>query len=255
MPLHYEYKLHDSRALWPEHKSLDEVLALKSVTPERVWAGTWQGHPSPEGGLVFLREWWDVPGTRYGPDELQPHPKGPQIVGRWLSVDTAYKEKAENDPTAILVFELLANYLGRVRWAHTEKLSFPRLPSTIRDFATRWNEDGLLRGVLIEDKGSGTSAIQTIQQGEDQWLRRLVIPFMPTTPKEVRAEQSALWCQNRCVQLPVPGDHAPWLIDVQAQILGFPTHTHDDLVDAFSMVVLYLEHLLSEGYRIREGLT
>ena len=254
MPLHYEFHLHDDRALWPSHKPLQEVLQLKDVTPARVFSATWQGMPTPDGGLVFLREWWDQPGTRYTEAELQPAPKGPQVVGRWLSVDTAFKDKEDSDESAILVMELLATYQARVRWLRTEKLTFPRLPAAIREEATKWNEDGLLRGVLIEDKGSGTSAIQTIQQGEDEWLRHLIIPFIPTTPKEVRAEQSALWCQNGCIQLPTPGDHAPWLITLQAQLFGFPTETHDDAVDAFSMISIYLEHLLSEYYRWKNGL-
>lgn len=256
MPLHYEYTLHTtSRALWPEHKGLDEVLQLKAVTPDRVFSATWQGMPTPDGGLVFLREWWDQPGTRYHEVELQAPPKGPQVVGRWLSVDTAFKDKEDNDETAILVMELLADYRARVRWVETDKLTFPRLPGAIRAAAQRWNEGGLLRGVLVEDKGSGTSAIQTLQQGEDEWLRHLLIPFIPTTPKEVRAEQSALWCQNQCVQLPVPGEHAPWLVKFQAQTFGFPTAENDDIVDALSMSVIYLEHILSEGFRYRNGLS
>ena len=255
MPLHYEYTLHtNGRALWPEHKSLDEVLQLKAVTPDRVFSATWQGMPTPDGGLVFLRDWWEQAGARYGATELQPHPKGPQIVGRWLSVDTAFKDREDSDETAILAFELLADYRGRVRWVETDKLTFPRLPGAIRAAAERWNEDKLLRGVLIEDKGSGTSAIQTLQQGEDEWLRHLLIPFIPTTPKEQRAEQAALWCQNQCVQLPTPGEHAPWLVKLQSDIFSFPSGEHDDITDALSMAILYLEHLLSDGWRFRNDL-
>ena len=34
----------------------------------------------------------------------------------------------------------------------------------------------------------------------------------------------------------------------------FPKAVHDDMVDAFSMGIIYTEHLLSTGWQAREGL-
>lgn len=251
MPLHYEYLLHTERALWPAHKPLKEVLDLQANTPPLIWSGTWQGMPVPEGGQTFERSWWDVAETRYTIGEDDEKTK---VVGRWVSVDTALKDKDTSDWTVLLVSELLADYRLRMRHLVRKKLKFPQLPGEIEGVAREWNRDGLLRGVIIEDKGSGTSAIQTLQQSEDRWIRHLILPFTPTTSKEQRAEQAAVWCGFRCVQLPNPNEHSPWLIDLQAELFSFPSGEHDDCVDAFSQIVLYLEHLLSEGYRLRMGL-
>lgn len=250
MPTHYTYELHtNGRALWPEHKPLAEVLELKEITPAKVWSGTWQGTPTPEGGLVFQRSWWDTPESRYHIDQ----PSDPEVIGRWISIDTALKDTDDSDYTAMLVFELLADYRGRVREVVFEKLTFAVLPSRIREYITIWSRDGMLRQVIIEDKGSGTSAIQTLQQVEDEWLRHLIWPFLPTTSKEMRAEQASVWCKNGCVILPRPHKQAPWWIEFSAQVFQFPGGEHDDIVDAFSMIIIFLEHYLSEGWRARNG--
>jgi predicted phage terminase large subunit-like protein len=249
MPLHYTYTIHDERALWPEHKPLAEVLELQAITPAKVFSATWQGSPTPEGGLVFQRSWWDAPEMRYAIEQ----PSTPEVIGRWITIDTALKDKADSDYTVMLVFELLADYRGRVRDILREKITFPTLPGRIREFVQTWAKDDLLRGVLIEDKGSGTSAIQTLQQVEDAWLRHLIIPFMPTTPKEIRAEQAAVWCANGCVLLPKPHKLAPFLLDLQAELFQFPGAEHDDIVDTFAMAVIYTEHFLSDGHRARNG--
>jgi predicted phage terminase large subunit-like protein len=252
MPLHYEYTLHtNGRALWPEHKPEAEVLALKAITLDLVWSGTWQGTPTPEGGQTFEREWWETGATRY---DIGAEDDRSTVVGRWISCDTALKDRDTSDWTALLVVELLADYRLRVRHLTRKKLKFPQLSGEIAGMANEWNADGNLRGILIEDRGSGTSAIQTLQQSEDEWIRHLILPFMPTTSKEQRAEQAAVWCQFGCVLLPNPSNECPWLINLTSELFSFPSGEHDDCVDAFSQIVLWLEHLLSEGYRVRNNL-
>jgi predicted phage terminase large subunit-like protein len=251
MPITTKLRLHsEGPALWPEHKPLEEVLDLKATTPDAIWESTYNGNPTPPGGAVFMKAWWDGK-NRY--DANDPALMR-QVVARWITWDTAQKDKVDNDYTAACVLELLPDYRLVVREVYRAKLTFPELPEAIEHLARRYAYDERLRGVIIEDKGSGTSAYQTLAQAEDAWLRAMLVPFLPRTSKEERAKQAAVWCKLDCVLLPTPSDVVPWLFDFSDEIFTFPGGVNDDQADSFVMGVLYLERLLSEGWRARQGL-
>ena len=77
--------------------------------------------------------------------------------------------------------------------------------------------------------------------------------FAPLGSKIYRARQAAVWCARDCILLPHPSAAAPWLYDLEDELLKFPTAAHDDQVDTLSMGILFLEHLLAEGWRARGG--
>ena len=89
-------------------------------------------------------------------------------------------------------------------------------------------------------------------------LATIIQEFQPHGTKEYRARQAAIWCARDCILMPHPSEAAPWLYnfaDPQAgQLFRFPKAAHDDMVDAFSMGIIYTEHLLSMGWQAREGL-
>lgn len=242
--------LHDGRCLWPQHKPLDEVMLLKETTRPLIFSGTYQGLPTPPGGYIFKRAWWNGPGRRYSLDDQKVKNL---VYGRWLSFDTANKAKDDNDYSAYSVVELWPDYRLGLRYAQAERWEFPQLPQEIEAAALKWNYDEKLKGILIEDKQSGTSALQTLAATSPNWLRPLLIPFMPTTDKVTRAEQAAVWCKNGSVLLPYVGQDLHWLIDFEDQLFNFPQATYDDLTDSFSQVILYLENLLEHGYHARGG--
>lgn len=233
-------------ALWPAHKPLAEVLELRETTPELVWSGTYQGVPTPPGGYVFKRAWWRE--RRY---DINDRAIINQVYGRWLSFDTALKDKESNDHNAFTVGELWPDYRLGIRRVEQRRMEFPELVGEIEHQAHAWNRDGKLRGILIEDKSSGTSAMQTLAATSPDWLKGLLIPFMPTTDKVTRATQAAVWCRNGCVWLPRPSADAPWLIDFEDELFGFPQVAHDDRVDSMTQLILYLEHILAAGRQAR----
>jgi len=237
-------------ALWPEHKPLSEVLDLQATTPESIWETTYQGNPSPPAGSVFKRSWW-LRDTRY--DVTEP---GSQIqtVARYISWDTALKDKDTSDYSAAVIGELWPDYRLAIRYVLRERLPFPDLPTEIEALAKQYDYDDKLRAIIIEDKASGTSAYQTLLAGSDNHISSLLIPFMPTADKVTRANQAGVWCRNGCVQLPLANEAAPWLFDFEDEIFNFPSAAHDDQVDAFSQLVIYLEHLLADGWRARNGI-
>lgn len=85
------------------------------------------------------------------------------------------------------------------RGERREPTAVPEQPQT----AVRWNGDGRLNAIIIEDKASVISALQTLQASAPAWMADLLVPFLPITDKVTRGSQSAVWCKNRSVLLPV----------------------------------------------------
>lgn len=237
--------------LWPEHKPIQEVLDLRATTPDPIWSATYQGHPTPPGGQVFRRSWWTGK-NRYDPADLG---LVNMCVGRWISWDTGLKAKETNDYSSYTVGELLPDYRLVVRRVARDRWEFPDLPAQMETVARQFNLDGKLRGLIIEDKVSGTSAYQTLMASAADWLKRVLIAFQPVGDKTQRAQQGAVWCKNDCVLLPQPHALVPWLVDFEDELFTFPGSTHDDQVDGFSQLLLYLENLLAEGWRARNNIS
>ena len=249
MPAHQVLLHHDGPALWPQHKPLAEVLELRATTPELTWSGTYQGVPTPPGGYTFKRSWWPKE-RRY--DTADSGIRN-LVYARYISWDTGLKDKEEEDTdfTGYTVAELWPDYRLGVRYVQQERLEFPYLPDVIEQTAVKWNADEKLHGILIEDKQSGTSALQTLAASGPDWLKGLLIPFNPTTDKITRASQAAVWCRNGCVLLPYPAADLYWLIDFEEELFSFPQAAHDDRVDSFTQLILYLEHILAAGRKAR----
>lgn len=223
-----------------------EVEDARARLPDPVFRELYMAEPSEEGYSPFLRQWFD--GLRYDPTDRAPINR---CIARWISWDTALKDKDSSDYSAGVVVELMPDYRLLVREVWRQRMQFPSLTATIEAMATRHNRDLKLRGVIIEDKVSGTSAYQTLRETAPDWLASMLVAFQPMGSKEYRAAQAGVWARNQCIMLPMPCDEVRWLADFEQELFDFPDAEHDDQVDAFSQAVLYLEHMLSEGFRAR----
>lgn len=237
--------------LWPERYDVADFARIRASVGERGWYALYQGMPQPDGGAIFLSDWWSMGRNRYdaGNDAIRR-----MIVARWLSWDTGIKDNDTSAYTACTVGELTQDYQLLIREVYRERLTFPALPEAIEHMARRYNYDGKLNGILIEDKASGTSAYQTLMASTDDWLRERLINFEPSGSKEVRANQAAVWCRNDMVQLPHPSEHAPWLGTFETELFNAPQSAYMDQVDSFSQLIIFLEHYLSAGWHAR-GIT
>jgi predicted phage terminase large subunit-like protein len=233
-------------ALCRDRYDEEALAAIRRVLLSSYWP-LYQQSPQPETGEVFLQEWWEGQ-NRYDATDRRIYNRN---VGRWLSFDTGFKDQDENDPAAMGVVELTPEYELVVREAWTEKLLFPSLVARMKAEAERWNTDGKLRGIVIEDKGAGTSAYQTLQESAEGWMVEKLVAFNPMGSKVERAKQASVWCERGCVKLPYASEAASWLLDFEEQLFNFPAVPHDDMVDEFTQITLYLEHLLAEGWRVR----
>lgn len=223
--------------------------------PDRTYRQEWLAEFVDDSLTLFSRDWYDDQ-NRYNPLELR---HANTTVGRWISWDTAIKDTEDSAFSAAVVGDLMPDYTMQIREVYRDRLNFPSLIAQITRLAYQYNQDGMLRGIVIEDRVSGTSAYQTISSAADPWLARLVVPFMPSGSKTQRAAQAGVWCQNGSVQLPHPmvkpdGEPAcPWLWSFEDELFSAPKSLYMDQVDAFSQLILWTENLLREGLDARRA--
>lgn len=225
---------------------------LDPITREQLLRGVWV---LPKGARSFDRAWWRGR-NRYDPTD-------PVMIARAeeriISFDTALKDEEENAYTAWVVGDLVVpdNTLGRrllLRDAGRDRLQFPDLLQTIENVARRWNQDGKLSDVVIEDKASGTSAYQTLNASAPSWLADRLRTYNPArASKPERWAFAAAWCKLGAVWLPHAHESVPWLGEFEGELFGLPDSPFKDWGDAFAQLVLYLRHILAEGHAARSG--
>lgn len=87
----------DGECFWSERfpqAAVDEAQRMGEIA----FAGQYQQNPTPRGGGIFKREWWG----EWEPDDN----KYPPIDLIIASADTAYTEKKQNDPSALVILGL-----------------------------------------------------------------------------------------------------------------------------------------------------
>lgn len=218
-------------------------------TPERTYRQEWLAQFVEDGALSFSQAWWDGQNRYHADDEVLHN----LTIGRYISWDTGLKDKVTNAYSAAVVFDLQPDYRVLVREVWRDRLTYPNLIPQIERLAAKHNRDGKLQAVIIEDKASGVSAIQTLWQAGPDWLRPLVVPFEPKGDKRMRGEQAAVWCMNDSVLLPHPAVETRWLLAFEDELYSAPDSAFMDMHDAFAQGILYLEHLLAAGLSARTG--
>lgn len=204
-----------------------------------VWAGQFQQRPAPKGGAIIKGEWW----------KLWEQPKYPPFEYLLASLDTAYTEKQENDPSALTIWGLFRDEAKNPRvmlvWAWRDWLEFPDLCQKLIDICTIDNRTGFnhprfpVDRIVVEGKASGLSIIQELYR-----MMRWRIPIVDgsknqgkhTLDKTARLysvqhlfTDGMIWAPNRAFADMVIGE---------CEV--FPKGTHDDLVDTVSMGLRYL---------------
>lgn len=185
---------------WPARLPPAEFARLQKPQNAHMWISQYQQRPEPRGGAIIKRAYWQ-------PYEVPD--KGPR-KGRWPefefvlgSLDTAFTEKTENDPTGFSVWGVWQNDAGSMcamlimawrKWltlGGTRKIpAKPKLQSWgdykqeteehwgivqwMRYECTRLKVDKL----LIENKANGADVFnELLKHAEhDKWVMQLVDP-------------------------------------------------------------------------------
>lgn len=212
---HYHRK--KGALLHPERETQAVLDELKLNIGSAAFEAQYQQSPIPPGGHMFKREW------------LNHYPTLPEITDDhtvFQSWDTASKTGLQNDwsvGTTWLYKDGMYYLMDVVR----KKLNYPDLKARMLASAQTYNP----WFVLIEDTGVGTGLIADLKsEGLD------VIEVPATQSKEARAAIQTPKFESGRVWLP---DSAPWLSELEAELLAFPAGRHDDQVDSIVQALAY----------------
>jgi predicted phage terminase large subunit-like protein len=224
----------EGELLWPERFGPVEVAAAKRELGSYGYAGQHQQSPQPKGGGTFKREWWG----RYREVPMS-------ITRVALFVDSAFKEGVENDYSVCAAWgtDGMGTYYVLDVWR--DKLSYPKLMQALHDQYAKHRHWAVRVGSLalvIEDKASGQSAIQTLSLPLPTMTG--VLPALPVLAwdapsgmsKQARAEGVTPTIEAGRVLLPLS---AEWVEDFLVEHEKFPAGAHDDQVDTTSMALMY----------------
>jgi len=228
-----EYDPRDvGEVLWEEKHTLEHLKQKEEKTPQEYY-GQYQQRPAPASGILF-----DVENISFY-DNMPDDVTDVQIA--W---DTAFKDKEMNDYTVGTVWGIVKTryqeefyLLDIVR----RRLKYPDLKKTLKAFSCK-SYGGLTASVnLIEDKASGQSLIQDLQQENFKRVR----PINIKGSKIERAQASTdMFLQGR-VHIPRNASFTQAFVN---ELMMFPNGKHDDQVDS---VTLFLNTRLTIMANIR----
>ena len=212
----HDRKLGD--ALHPAHESIETLRKLQQTLGPDIFAAQYQQSPVPAGGAMIKREWF-----RYY-DEI---PK--DIPYRWIiqSWDTAAKDGAQNDWSVCTVWLVVDdNYylLDLVRG----RFEYPALRDAAVELANRFKPDE----ILIEDASTGIALAQELRDKANCYVNPIKIDHNKIGRLYI---QQAKFAAGR-VWFP---RNAPFLPELEAELLTFPQSRHDDQVDSISQALAY----------------
>jgi len=237
----------DGELAWSQRFSQKTVAGLKATLGPYGYAGQYQQAPTPRGGGIFKRDWWqiwdDETAASYGcvsPGGKLGFPACEYIIA---SLDTAYTEKTENDYSALTIWGVWRDRrdLPRVilMSAWRDRLSIHELVERVAASCRRFKVDRL----LIESKAAGISAAQEIRRlhsGEGYGVQLL-------DPKGGDKVARAYAVQHLFSDEMVYAPDRDWADMVMTEMGSFPRAPHDDLVDSATQA---LKHLRDVGLLI-----
>jgi len=219
------YQRPEGEALHPDRVGLDELASMRLRMGEAAWASQYMQRPAPAGGGLVNTAWF----KRYVDADL---PEFDRIVQSW---DTANNTAEWNDYSACTTWGVAADRRVFLLDVFRKRMQYPELKRAIL-------EQAAMRApalILIEDKASGTQAIQE--------LKRLGIwqiqACKPTTDKEMRMATRAAMIEAGFVYIP---REAHWLAEYLHELSVFPNGKYDDQVDSTSQA---LEQILNPALK------
>lgn len=261
-PIWEDPRVEDGELLWQERFGEAEVRRSERALGPYMAAGRLQQAPTPKGGGIIKREWWqlwdEAEAQRYGLEWSPTRKEFPPMELVIGSIDTAFGEKEENDFSAMTVWGvfqdanrnpramLMYAWQKRVALHGKEVVKLPNEPPEVFK-ARRREEWGLVENVadickrykvnrlLIEDKARGTDVANEIKRLYHR--ERFGIQMVnPVKDKVARTHAVVSLFSDDGIWAP----DTRWADMVLTQCSTFPRGAHDDMHDTVTQALLWM---------------
>lgn len=206
-------------ALWPERYSLEWLQEQRAWVGSYWWNSQYQQNPAPRGGDMVQMSWF----RRY---RVAPERRNASMVV--LSLDTAQKGAEVNAYTVIGVWLIYNEHYYLVDVIR-DRYTHPRLLQITKNLISTWRP----HVVLVEDKGSGISLAQHLED-DGKPVKRVE----PTVDKVIRFSNESPAIEAGNVYLPEEGT-APWLFEYEQEVQSFPNSIFMDQIDMTSQFLAW----------------
>lgn len=215
---------------YPDEKAIEEERS--KLSDELSWQREFMLKIVPAEDQVIKREW-----IQYYKNEEFPSFKSDQYSWTKIGIDLAISERSSADYTAMVVGSLFGQYGDSKLYIHpypvNERLDFPATVDKAKELADTANP-GRKSQLLIEGVAYQRALAQQLMK---DWYNAKSVDIRGMD-KRTRLSLVSQFIKDGKILFPRKG--AEKLIE---QIIGFGAEAHDDLVDAFTILGIYLiEH-------------
>lgn len=225
-----------SGILWPEREGPREIAQAKIQLGPYGYAGQYQQRPAPAGGGRFKRDWFRYYKTDGEFYKLLRRDGSFKVVrisdcDRFATMDPAGTEKErDNKPcyTVIGVWDVTPNH-EMIKVEHVrEMMETPEVVDKgieiVRRFDCPW--------LGVEKDGIGLGVVQNIRR------RGVTVRAIKAKgSKQARSETAEIRMAAGMIFFPVS---APWLFDLETELMSFPKGEYVDQVDELAHAALWV---------------
>ena len=197
-----------------EAQALVRWQEVKTVVGAYTWNAMYQQNPTPPDGRIVSRDWLRYYDTAPGTFD--------EVLQSW---DLAFDK---SDTSSFVVGQVWGRK-GADKYLldqYRERSDFVQTIAAIEQMSAKWPQAQLK---LVERKANGAAVLSTLRNKVSG-----LVPVNPQGSKLARLHAVSPQLEAGNVHLPTT---AQWTRDVVEELVGFPSHAHDDQVDALTQAL------------------
>ncbi|EKS31802.1 phage terminase large subunit [Afipia clevelandensis] len=205
-------------ALHPRYETISTLEKLRTQMGSAIFSAQYQQSPVPDGGAMIHREW-----IRYY-DQLPEQTYRTKVIQSW---DTAAKVGSQNDWSVCTTWLLVDKHFYLIDVTRG-RYEYPQLRAMAITLAQKFNP----LKILVEDASTGIALGQELKQSGIFTVKP--VPIERDKVGRLFVHQAKF--EGGLVLFP---RKAPFLAELEAELLTFPQGKHDDQVDSLSQALSY----------------
>ena len=220
-------RLEPGQLLFPELFPAAVLAEAKKDLGSSGYAGQHQQRPSPADGGIFKQRWFRYWSSEQDGEHYRLHADTPRLVRasdcrRFGVMDLAFSTRSTSDYTVIQAWAVTPERDLVLLDCFRERIEGPKLLPALERMVNRHDlafvgiEDVQGQSLLIQAARRAGLVVKSLRPDRDKVTRAI--------PAAIRMEAEQVFFLR----------HAPWLIDLEHELLTFPNSAHDDLVDCLA---------------------